>query len=226
MMSKRTQEAIRRVPNGAIITSVLSNLGLFQVRTSEDEFDELISVGFLALVKAESEYKPDSGFSLSTHVYGKIRWAIIDELRKPKGFYGRIVSMRLRSMRCVANQLSHQSFARPTRKQIADEMGLSQDQVDALVSAETSISDTTDMDLLVSENRGESILELLEFESEVKLLRKKIAELKPVEREIIRLYYMEELPSDVIAQQLGYSTSSLRNLKALTQRKLRMAMMK
>jgi len=226
MISECAQEAIRKTPNGAIVTNVLSKLGMFRIKKSKDELDELVSVGLCALIKAESSYNPDLGFSLSTHSYGKIRWAILDELRKPEGFYGRVVHARLRTMRKIKNLLSHRHFANPTRKQIAIEMGLLDQQVDVLFSAEASISDTNDIDLLTAENDGVSILELLEFESEMKLLWKKIAKLKPVERKIIHLYYVEELSSDKIAQKLGYSTSHLRNLKAQTQRKLRMKMRK
>jgi DNA-directed RNA polymerase specialized sigma subunit len=227
MMSKRIQETIRKVPNGAIVTSVLSKLGLLQGRVSEEELEELVSTGLIALVKAESTYTySSSSVSRASHAYGKIRWAILDYRRKPKGFYGRVVSMRLRSMKRVANRLSHKNFCRPTRKEIADQMGLSQDQVDALVLAEASIYSVDEIDTLASRNGEDTILGPLERESEMHHLQGEIAKLNSVEREIIHLYYIKGLPSYKIAQKLSYSLKHLLNLKALTVRKLRLAMRK
>ncbi len=224
MMSERTQEAIRRVPNGAIVTLVLRRLKVFKAQTPEDVIDELVSIGLTVLWEAESTFNPEKGVSLATHQYGKVRWAILDYMRRPKGFYGRIVHMRIQSMHTVENHLSHRYFTKPTRKQIADVMGISQKQIDALVSAQMSIFDTQSVDLLASENDEDSIFGQIEFESEVKYLRKKFTELSFDEWQFLSLYHFEEHTFESVAEKMQCSIQTLRRIRSSSYGKLRRAM--
>lgn len=184
------------------------------------EYDELESYGYFGLMDALEKYDPDRGFKFETYAMRRIRGAIIDEIRS-NDWIPRSMRADAKRMDRVTETLHQRLGRKPLQNEIAFEMGVSVDDVDAL---QAMIHSTTSMDGLDTPVHNDS--EHAEFisdtlgdrssggadsfldEDEIRhQLVDAILALGQRERTVIALYYFEGLNFSEIGDIIGVTES-------------------
>ncbi|MBI2298938.1 MAG: sigma-70 family RNA polymerase sigma factor, partial [Armatimonadetes bacterium] len=186
-------------------------------------------VGTLALIHAIDRFDPEHGTRFSTFatptVIGELRRYFRDKSWAMK------VPRRMQELNRAANQkreLLTQRFGRsPSYLEIADELGVSEEQVIEAVESGRGY-DLVSMDYLTgpsedstSEGPGEmderlgNVVRRVEVEQAIQSI------LEPREQEIVRLYYFHERSQTEIAIRLGISQMHVSRLLSRAKSKLR-----
>lgn len=190
---------------------------------------DLEQVAMLGLVKAVERFDPKfgvpfAGFAVPT-ITGELRrhfrdatWAV-KVPRRAKDLHVRIP--------VVVNQLSAQTGRTPTPAEIAQELGISIDDLldalDAGAAYRTTSTDTTEGALAASHSTGRSAISDGLPPDERVLLTQLLETLDERERRIVYLRFFEDLSQSEIAEQVGMSQvhvsrllrRALRDLKEL-----------
>ncbi|MEZ5973474.1 MAG: FliA/WhiG family RNA polymerase sigma factor [Planctomycetota bacterium] len=175
--------------------------------------DDLYGFGMLGLIAAADSWDPDRGLKFSTYAYPRIRGAILDELRR-SDFLPRGRREKVRDMDAAVARIEQATGAPPAPEALAQEMGISLDELDEIIAAASSASEAN-----LQEAPGESLASLLrdpqspdpvesaEWNELKDLLVTVISELPEPERSVITLYYAEELLLREIATILDVTES-------------------
>lgn len=94
--------------------------------------DDLIQDGMIGLILAFREHDADSGIPFKTYACNKIQWAIMDGLRA-SDWAERAVRGRANKVARTIDQLQAQLQREPTKKEIADALGIRVDDVTAIL---------------------------------------------------------------------------------------------
>jgi RNA polymerase sigma factor for flagellar operon FliA len=195
--------------------------------------DDLYSAGLLGFLAALDDYDPDRGVEFATYAAPRIRGAVFDELRRldwvPRGVR-KLLRRAERAMEVLAQQLGRA----PTEEEVARELGL---EVEAfqrflgdgitLVSLQSGgptgrdgpgrldqveDADTPDpFDALADKERRELLAELIDT-------------LPPRERQVLALYYCEELTMQEVGRIMGVTESRVSQIHATAILRLRAAL--
>jgi RNA polymerase sigma factor FliA len=85
--------------------------------------EDLISWGILGLLDAVETYKADRGAKFETYAISKIRWAILDEMRRMDPLPRR-VRQRVRETQKTRSELSQELQRAPTEREVAEKLGV------------------------------------------------------------------------------------------------------
>ena len=189
--------------------------------------EDLYSAGYLGLVSAVSRYDSSRDAKFSTYAITRIRGVVLDELRS-HDVLGRVVRDRVsRIEKAESELLSRTSFASP--EDIAASAGLSMDEYwDAEMGAQAarriSLSDTgvggarrSLEDVLLS-NRDDNPGARLEAEE---LLVKVMEMLTDKEKQLVVMYYEEELTLKEIGELLNVTESRVCQIHGAMIQKIR-----
>jgi RNA polymerase sigma factor for flagellar operon FliA len=196
------------------------------------EVSELISVGVLGLIDAASRFKPTLGVPFDAFARRRIHGAMLDALRD-LDWAPRSVRKLGRTMDGTVARLRHELGREPAEAEIAGALNVSETEygrlLDQLRTAElASIRQSTNEDgtsvLEVAIDPGEGPDARLEREELRGLLAEAIAGLPERERQILALYYQEELTLAEIGQVIGVGESRVSQLRTQAIRRLRAAM--
>jgi RNA polymerase sigma factor for flagellar operon FliA len=186
--------------------------------------DDLVSAGFLALVETYGRFDPTCGTAFAPYALIRIRGAMLDELRGNDPV-SRGMRLRKRKVDAAAAELQHGMGRRPDEQEIADHLGLSLDDYRACLHAVTTRQHAN-----VEELAGQSSLvpaagphrpaqslpptpELLAGESEaLHRVRAAMQVLPPRLREVLDLYYGQDLTMREIGGALGLTTARISQL--------------
>jgi RNA polymerase sigma factor FliA len=183
--------------------------------------EDLVSAGTVGLVKASRDFDPAKEAEFKTYAYIRIRGAVIDELRQ-WSFTPPNVG---KSISCI-EQICHDSIEKtgtaPSDEFIAEAMGISLEKLynifeSTRASHFLSIHGLSDNSaplanlLVASEDPPESNLEQQEM---VEQLTIAIQSLPPKQRQLIILYYNQQLTMKQIAQVLELTESRVSQLHA------------
>lgn len=91
--------------------------------TSATEMEDMVSWGIGGLMDAIETYDPDRATKFETYAISKIRWAILDELRR-SDWVPRRVRLKAQEFEKTVTRLTQSLGRVPTDKEVADEMGL------------------------------------------------------------------------------------------------------
>jgi RNA polymerase sigma factor FliA len=182
---------------------------------------DLISYGIFGLIDAIEKYEPDRGIKFETYAISRIRGAIIDELRAID-WVPRSVRFKAREVEKAYQALENKHKRPPSDSEIADEMGVSTDELNNIYTQLSSVS-LVALDELMSVEGGQgdrlSLVETLEdtklagpvetIESEEmkQILAEAINRLPEREKIVITLYYYEGLTLAQIGRVLGVTES-------------------
>jgi RNA polymerase sigma factor FliA len=203
-----------------------------------DEGD-LVSYGLLGLIGAIERFDPDRDIKFETYAMSRIRGSIIDELRS-LDWVPRSVRARARNIERAIGQLEAKLMRAPTDAEIADRLGLSEEELDEslLEISRTSIAALDE--LWTGSNTGGDPVALIDTLEDTQspepqeamahtelreALADAIARLPEREKLVITLYYYEELTLREIGEVLGVTESRVSQLhtKAILRLKARLA---
>ncbi len=220
-----------RQPDGFIKQLVTSHLGLVKriagrIRVGLDPSlseDDLISAGTLGLVEAAHRFDLSRGVKFSTFAYSRIRGAIVDCLRR-SDMLGKSSRERLSRLRQCIREFRARHARKPSIEELAAEADMDEQEVVRYLSYEkwdnvgslqdrvrTGEGEASALEELVAADAA-TPLEHLEHQERVERLAEAIAELPERERQIIVMYYYEDLYMAEMAEILGVTEGRVSQL--------------
>jgi RNA polymerase sigma factor FliA len=199
---------------------------------------DLVSYGIFGLIDAIEKFDLDRGYKFETYAIARIKGAILDELRSID-WVPRSVRAKARSLEKAYAKLEGQLHRTPSDEELAEELGLSDDQFQSTLSQISFIGLVAlDEMLSVSGERGESLslgdtvadqgegpVAAYEVEETRQILATAINRMPEREKIVLTLYYYEGLTLAEIGQVLGVTESRVCQIhtKAVLQLRSRLA---
>lgn len=209
---------------------------LSRARAMDLELDELVSAGTLGLIEALNHFDAARGLAFSTFAAPRIRGAMLDELRR-QDHVPRSVRRRARELHAATEELTKELGRVPEPARIAAHMGVDVETVfrwqmegdgARFVPLEATGDGRSSGDWKPSAQAATALDpefdERLNHAQEVALLRGAIQDLPPVERQVLSLYYFEDLKLSEIATILGVSESRVSQIRGRAVLRLRKTM--
>jgi RNA polymerase sigma factor for flagellar operon FliA len=198
---------------------------------SQVEVSELISVGLLGLIDAASRYKASTGVPFDAFARRRVQGAMLDSLRD-LDWAPRSLRRLRRDVDSAINAVRRRVGREPNEAEIAGEMGMSVPEYEKALEQLRVLDIGVIRPLDAPDEDGGSRLELLIDQSEgasVQLERKElrvhlaraIEQLPERERQILALYYEEELTLAEIGAVIGVTESRVSQLRSLAVSRLR-----
>jgi len=192
--------------------------------------EDLIEAGIIGLIDAVDKYDPAKNCKFSTYARFRIKGAIMDELRS--------LDILPKSMRQKSKQIE-ETYSRlemklgrdPTEKEMADELGISEEKYNRLLyelrsafilgfddfkSLKINDEESDGLDAILRDESPSAEQNIL-FKELSEVLAEEIQKLPERQKMVITLYYYEDLTITEIAKVLGIakSTASEAHTKAL-----------
>lgn len=185
------------------------------------EFDDLVSYGIFGLIDAIDKFDLDKNVKFETYASLRIRGAILDQIRK-MDWIPRTVRQRQKQLDDAIKQVEMRTGKAATDEEIAKELSISEDEltnwqaqlnITSVVSLnefeETGPEPVIDNSMRSSFAQPEEVVE----EEELKLkLTESLQVLTEKERNVIELYYYEEMTLKEISKILEVSESRVSQL--------------
>lgn len=198
------------------------------------QVDDLIQAGLIGLMDAAKNYDDSQGAQFETYAAQRIRGAMLDELRQAD-WLPRTVRKSLRQIEAAINQLEQKNKRAPSEEEVAKEMDVDlsayqQMLLDArghqLLYYE-DLHDSEDADFFERHVAGDSSdpLHMLEEAGFRKVLAEAIRALPEREKQMMGMYYEQELNLREIGEVLGVSESRVCQLHSQAVARLRAKLM-
>jgi RNA polymerase sigma factor for flagellar operon FliA len=181
---------------------------------------DLVSYGMFGLIDAIEKFDPERGYKFETYAIARIKGAILDELRSID-WVPRSVRAKARALERAYAKLEAASHRSPTDEELAEELGMTDSQLQATFSQLSFIGLVAlDEMLSLGGERGESVtvgdtvadtndgpVASYEIEEMRQLLAEAINRMPEREKVVLTLYYYEGLTLAEIGQVLGVTES-------------------
>jgi RNA polymerase sigma factor FliA len=176
--------------------------------------DDLISSGFFGLLDAIERYDPARGNKFETYAGVRIRGSILDYLRS-KDWIPVSLRQKIRKYEQTVSALEAKFGRAATDKEIAAELGISMDDLNALlgrlnIATVIPLEEYAKVELTANQIPGPS--ENIEFKELQESLAAAIDKLPEKEKIVISLYYYEELTLKEISLILKLSEARISQL--------------
>jgi RNA polymerase sigma factor for flagellar operon FliA len=189
------------------------------------DFDDLVGFGVFGLIDAIEKFDPEKHVKFKTYAVTRIRGAIFDELRSID-WVPRSVRQKSREIEDTVQQLEANLGRAASDKEIADEMGMSEDEFQKTMMkiSGTSILSLNDVWYTGEDNDTVSIVDSIESphsmnpdsiveKDEIKrVIVQAISELPEKEKKVLVLYYYEDLTLKEIGKVLEVTESRISQL--------------
>jgi RNA polymerase sigma factor FliA len=184
---------------------------------------DLISYGIFGLIDAIDKYDQSRGIKFETYAISRIRGAIIDELRAID-WVPRSVRFKAREVEKAYTSLENKLKRPPSDAEIAEEMGISVDELtniytqlstvslvalDELMAVDGERGDRLSMMETLEDTKTASPMEAFESEEMKQILGDAVNRLPEREKIVITLYYYEGLTLAEIGTVLGVTESRI-----------------
>lgn len=214
-----------KITAGRLVTSVPQGM----------DRDDLVSAGVIGLIKAVDQYDPTRDVKFETYAIALVRGAILEMLRD-EDWVPRSIREKLKALDRAEKALEPDLNRPPSHRELAEYMGLSEQEVSELKVRQGRTS-VFSLDDIVGGGSGEGddhihFIEMIvdedadpDGEMEGKELRRILAagvdKLPERERLVIALYYFEGLTFKEIGKVLGVSESRVYQLHTQAMGRLR-----
>jgi RNA polymerase sigma factor FliA len=206
---------------------------LCRAKQMDVEVDELVSAGTLGLIEAFNNFDLSRGLAFSTFAAPRIRGAMLDELRR-QDHVPRSVRRRARDMNTATEALTRELGRSPDQTQVANRMGIDLNTLfrwqaegdnGRFIPLERTVDGAPPGSRIPLEHlmtsTDDEIEERITAGQEVARLRDALLTLPEQERNVLTLYYFEELKLHEIAVLLGVSESRVSQIRAKAITRLR-----
>jgi RNA polymerase sigma factor for flagellar operon FliA len=166
-------------------------------------FDDLVHAGILGLIDAVDKFNPAKNVQLKSYARFRIRGAILDSLRQ-MDWSPRNLRRQARQIEEANRELAAELGRSPVEPEIAQRLGMQLEEFQRLLGELRGLDlgslhnqneeGSTEEDIAVIASRPEEDPFQITFSGEIRtLLESAIAELEEKERQVLALYYLEEL---------------------------------
>jgi len=183
--------------------------------------DDLKSLGYIGLLEALDRFEVSRGLKFETFAMWRIKGAILDGLRK-SDWVPRSVRKKSKDLENAFQKLQSSQKDPVTDNQIAEYLGITLEEYNQLITdiqviSFISIDDTVGEEGnafrdLIPDNNSISPEQQLDINEANKVLANAIDRLPDKEKNVISLYYHDELTLTEIAKILSVSTSRISQL--------------
>jgi RNA polymerase sigma factor FliA len=197
------------------------------------ELSELIAIGTLALVDAAGRYRPALRVPFEAFARQRVHGAMLDSLRG-LDWAPRSLRRKQRAIDGAISRLRHSLGREPEASEIARELGLSDDgyatMLDDVRSAElatirlTGCADDGSSLVDLAVEPGDDQCRRLERAELAEQLAAAVARLPERERQVLSLYYEEEMTLAEVGAALGVSESRVSQLRSQAIARLRVSL--
>ncbi len=181
------------------------------------EIEDLMQIGFAALVNAAQQYTRKEGATFATYASIRIKGDIIDHLRKASNLCRTTISMKKRYNK-VLTDLQSKLFREPTSEEISTAMGITEVEFREWerafqANSHESLDSVYDQYSVWFASAEDSPEELLNDKDLKEVLKQALKQLSGNEAMVIQLYYVEELNVMEIAEVLDVSSGRVSQIK-------------
>ena len=181
------------------------------------EIEDLMQIGFAALVNAAQQYTRKEGATFATYASIRIKGDIIDHLRKASNLCRTTISMKKRYNKVIID-LQSKLFREPTSEEISKAMGISEVEFREWerafqANSHESLDRVYDQYSVWFASADDSPEELLNDKDMKEVLKQALQQLSGNEALVIQLYYVEELNVMEIAEVLEVSSGRVSQIK-------------
>jgi len=182
--------------------------------------DDLVSAAMAGLAQAARSYDPSRGISFQRFASARIRGALLDELRS-RDWASRSVRAKARSVAEATDTLTAKFGRQPTKSEVAQAMGSTQEEVDA-VNSDVYRALVLNFDALPIDGNAEEVVlagssspdeDILDNEKRAYLVAA-VDRLPQRLRRVVVGYFFEELPMQTLARELGVTDSRISQMRA------------
>ena len=181
------------------------------------EIEDLMQIGFAALVNAAQQYTRKEGATFATYASIRIKGDIIDHLRKASNLCRTTISMKKRYNKVITD-LQSKLFREPTSEEISKAMGITEVEFREWerafqANSHESLDSVYDQYSVWFASADDSPEELLNDKDMKEVLKQALQQLSGNEALVIQLYYVEELNVMEIAEVLDVSSGRVSQIK-------------
>ena len=204
------------------------NIAIYSMRSillSNIPFDDFFNQGIIALIDCIERYDPSRGASFDTYSYMGIRGSILKYLRKQNWLPNRVWEARKRIAQGRID-LEQELLREPTDKELAEHLEMTEKQLNNLISEITVVETVSFEELLentysgITENTGLisdiDISDNLLQQEMLDALANAINKLPPKQKQVIALYYYENLNLREIGEVLDVSQQRVSQIRSKT----------
>ena len=183
--------------------------------------DDLYGAGVIGLIDAIERYDVSRGVAFTTFAEMRVRGAILDNLRS-LDWASRSARRRAREVQAAYARIEQQKGRAAKEEEVAGLLNISLEELHQMLLEISSLtlidldepSEKTGLSLLETIRDGSSTpLQRLEASEQRRLLSRAIDKLPARERQVIALYYLEELNMKEIGAVLGVTESRVSQLR-------------
>ena len=183
------------------------------------EYDDLVSSGVIGLIAAVDRFDPDKGFNFKRYAAIRIRGAMLDDLRQ-MDWAPRSVRRDESQLSSTRKDLELELGRKPTQEELAGRLGLDRDKFSRLVrrlkpqrvvrfedmGGKADGERQSGLNFVADQKAVDPVRES-ELKEAYRLLAKTVEGLRDRLRQVITLYYFDDLNLKEIALILGVTES-------------------
>ena len=185
---------------------------------SQFDFDDLLSYGIFGLIDAIDKFEYEKGIKFESYASLRIRGTVIDNLRK-LDWIPRTLRQKNKILDKVTSDFKLINGREPSVEELSEILNLSIKEVEILLK-NNNIYNLISLDDYLEESHEKSLENLFDSNIETpeeslekkelkKMLIKAIDSLNEKQRQVISLYYYEELTLKEISKIMGVSESRI-----------------
>ena len=185
-------------------------------------YEDLVSAGTVGLVKAARDYNPSHQAQFKTYAYIRIKGAVLDELRN-FSLLPANVDKQIREAAKITLEITNQTGITPTDEELAKKLRITVDKLyktfenaraKHFVSLDNSPDNSPSMGSSLAADNTPAPDQRLEHTEIIDKLTEAIGQLNQRQRQILLLYYHQELTMKQIAEVFDITEPRISQLHA------------